>query len=309
MVNSVLVIDDSKAMRLQLIRYLREASLFERYFEAGDGLEGFRILTENRIDLVFCDLVMPKMDGFRFMSLMKTHGDFKDIPLIMLTGQEDRDSKIKGLEHGASDFLTKPFDAGELIARAKVHLKIKALQDELKWANEQLRELSITDPLTRLYNRRHLMEILGTEFSRIERTGGCLALLIMDIDHFKLVNDTYGHHTGDMVLKSLAESTMALLRPYDTAVRFGGEEFMMVLPETDLAEGITIAERLRAAAEKIRVPASQGNIAITVSLGVSHYPSSSVDSIDRLIEMADSALYRAKAEGRNQVRSSEENPD
>lgn len=301
MPTSILVIDDSEAMRSQIIRTLREASLFDHFIEAEDGIEGFKILLDNRVDLVFCDLVMPRMDGFRFMALMKAREELKDIPIIMLTGRDDRECKIRGLETGASDYLTKPFDTGELIARTKVHLKVKALQDELKRSNELLRELSITDPLTHLYNRRYLMDILEKEFQRIRRTGGVLSLVVADIDHFKLVNDTYGHQNGDMVLAAVAETILTVLRNYDIAVRYGGEEFMVVLPETTLSDGIAVAERLREAIGRMVFPSPMATLTVTVSLGVASYPAERVDSMDLLIRMADDALYRAKAGGRNRV--------
>ncbi len=298
---SILVIDDSDSMRAQIIRTLREALLFDQCHEARDGIEGFKILIHNRVDLVFCDLIMPKMDGFKFMSLMKSNQELKDIPVIMLTGRGDREFKIRGLETGASDYLTKPFDDGELIARTKVHLKIKALQDELKRSNELLRELSITDPLTHLYNRRFLMDTLEKEFERIRRKGGSLSLVVLDIDHFKLVNDTYGHQKGDIVLAAVAETTRSELRRYDIAVRYGGEEFMLVLPETPLSEGIAMAERLRTSVGRMAFPPPMERLTVTVSLGVSACPSEMVESVDQLIRMADEALYRAKAGGRNLV--------
>lgn len=301
MPNSILVIDDSQTMRSQIIHTLRGADLFDRYFEAGDGLEGFKVLVDNRVDLVLCDLVMPNMDGFKFMSLVKAHEELEDIPLIMLTGRGDREFKIKGLETGASDYLTKPFDDGELIARTRVHLKVKALQDELKRSNELLRELSVTDPLTHLYNRRYLMDALEKEFQRVRRTGGALSLVVLDIDHFKRINDSYGHQNGDTVLAAVAETTRAELRSYDTAVRYGGEEFMVVLPETPLSYGIAVAERLRSAIGKMVFPGPLAMLTVSVSLGVAAYPAAGVDSVDRLIRMADDALYRAKGAGRNRV--------
>ncbi len=301
MPNSILVIDDSQTMRSQIIRTLREADLFDRYFEAGDGLEGFKILTGNKVDLVLRDLVMPRMDGFKFMSLLKAHEEFDDIPLIMLTGRGDREFKIKGLETGASDYLTKPFDDGELIARTRVHLKVKELRDELKRSNELLRELSVTDPLTHLYNRRYLMDVLAREFQRVQRTGGDLSLAVLDIDHFKRINDSYGHQNGDTVLAAVAEATRAELRTYDIAVRYGGEEFVVVLPATPLTDGRTVAERLRRGVERTVFPEPMAALAVTVSVGVASYPAERVDSVDALIRMADDALYRAKSGGRNRV--------
>src|SRR6185369_2429476 len=133
---NVLVIDDSEKIRGEIMRILREVALFDDYREARDGIEGFKSLSSAKADLIICDLEMPRMDGFKFISLVNSRQDLRDIPIILLTGREDRDLKIKGLEQGACDYVTKPFDAGELVARVKVQLKIKFLQDELKRSNE-----------------------------------------------------------------------------------------------------------------------------------------------------------------------------
>ncbi|HEX8961080.1 MAG TPA: response regulator, partial [Geobacteraceae bacterium] len=151
---TVLVIDDSKVSRLQIIGTLKDAALFDRYCSAKDGLEGFNSLLESKADLVLCELEMPRADVFRFLQLVRARPELRDIPIIILTRCNDRESKIRGLEQGACDYVTKPFDAAELVARVKVHLKIKRLQDELRRATEHYRGLSNTDPLTNLYNRR-----------------------------------------------------------------------------------------------------------------------------------------------------------
>src|ERR1700676_4963020 len=169
MSSSVLVIDDSDKIREQVIRTLKGASLFDNYGEARDGLEGFKALMKTKPDVVICDLEMPRMDGFKFLQIVNARPELLDIPIIILTSSSDEESKVKGLEQGACDFVTKPFGAAELVARVKVHLKIKRLQDELRSANEHLKELSITDPLTGLYNRRYATEILDKEFRRAKR--------------------------------------------------------------------------------------------------------------------------------------------
>jgi two-component system cell cycle response regulator len=298
---NVLVIDDSEKIRGEIMRILREVALFDDYREARDGIEGFKSLSSAKADLIICDLEMPRMDGFKFISLVNSRQDLRDIPIILLTGREDRDLKIKGLEQGACDYVTKPFDAGELVARVKVQLKIKFLQDELKRSNELLKQLSNTDPLTKLHNRRHLTEVLGKEIQRAERQKAFLTFIILDIDHFKRVNDTYGHQNGDVVLVALAEAIQSGLRAYDLAARYGGEEFVLVLPGTSLAGGVTVAERLRGAVQGLTFAPPLESLAVTASLGVATFPSSLVDSIDSLIRQADEALYRAKQNGRNRV--------
>jgi len=301
MAEAILIIDDSATVRKKIIETLRVSNLFDRYLEAEDGIEGFKILGNFRVDLILCDLEMPRMDGFKFLSLCNSQENLKNIPIILLSAHGQDEMKIRGLEQGAVDFVTKPFTAGELLARVKIQQKIKRLQDELRRSNEQLKELSNTDFLTGLYNRRFIMEVLELEFQRMRRKKGYLSLIILDIDHFKRVNDIYGHPQGDQVLISLAEILQADLRPYDIAARFGGEEFIVLLPETRLAQGFETAERLRkkVAAAKFSPPLE--NLAITISLGLASSPEMPIDSIHDLIKEADDALYRAKENGRNRV--------
>jgi diguanylate cyclase (GGDEF)-like protein len=301
MQGTVLVIDDSTSVRSQIIQTLQVAHLFATYFEAEDGIAAFQQLQEIRVDLILCDLEMPRMDGFKFLALMQSRDDLKAIPVILLTGREDRDLKVKGLEQGAVDYVTKPFDAGELVARVKVQQKIKALQDELRSKNEMLKNLAITDVLTGLYNRRFLMENLEMEFQRMQRKEGVLSLVLIDIDHFKKVNDTFGHQQGDVVLTLLAEATRKSLRSYDVAARYGGEEFVLLLPETTLAQGIIVAERLRRGVEGMKLAPPMERETLTISLGVSSYPGRDIDSVESLIKAADDALYRAKEKGRNRI--------
>jgi len=305
MPSSVLIIDDSDNVRDLIIRTLSEVALFDHYHQARDGIEGIKSLIYAKVDLIICDLEMPRMDGFKVMSLVNSRQDLRDIPIIMLTGREDRDLKIKGLEQGACDYVTKPFDAGELVARVKVQLKIKALQDELKKSNELLKELSNTDPLTNLNNRRYLTKALHSELLRAERTGDCLSLIILDIDNFKKINDTYGHQNGDKVLSSIAEVTQTHLRCYDIAARYGGEEFVLVLPGTSLIGGEEVAERLREEVEAISFAPPMDKLTVTISLGVALFPSPLVDDMESLIRQADEALYRAKQNGRNRVETME----
>ncbi|KAF0221296.1 MAG: response regulator [Geobacteraceae bacterium] len=301
MPGSILIIDDSDKVREQIVQTLKGVSLFDHYHEAKDGIDGFKALINTPVDLIFCDLEMPRMDGFKFVAMVRAREELKDIPVIMLTGREDRELKIKGLEQGASDYVTKPFDAGELVARVKVQMKIKALQDELKRSNELLKELSNTDPLTRLYNRRYLMETLDREFQRAMRKNERLSLVLLDIDHFKDINDAYGHQEGDVVLTAVAEVAQSGLRRYDIAARYGGEEFILVLPETPLTEGMAVAERLRKEVQEMTFPFPMENLTVTISLGVATYPADRIDCVDSLIRQADEALYRAKQNGRNRV--------
>jgi two-component system cell cycle response regulator len=301
MSSSVLIIDDSVTVREQIIRTLESFSLFTRYYEAEDGLEGFKKLLSSPVDIILCDLEMPRIDGFKFLSMLKSRPDLQNVPVIILTGMNDRERKIKGLVQGASDYITKPFDHEELVARVKVHLKIKKLQDELKHSNELLMELSNTDHLTGLFNRRYMMEALDKEVHRSRRKGGTLSLVMLDIDHFKQVNDNFGHLQGDAVLQKVALQLQKELRSYDCAARYGGEEFVAILPDSSLKDSILVAERIRLAVQDTKFSEPLAKLSLTASLGVACFSQEHSPSVDAFIKQADDALYRAKDNGRNRV--------
>ena len=298
---SVLIIDDSVTVREQITRTLEQFNLFTHYYEAEDGLEGFKKLTAFPVDIILCDLEMPRIDGFKFLSMLKARPDFRDIPVIILTGMNDRERKIKGLDQGASDYITKPFDHEELVSRVRVHLKIKKLQDELKHTNELLLELSNTDHLTGLFNRRYMMEALDKELHRSIRKCGTLSLIMLDIDHFKQVNDTFGHLQGDIVLQKVALQLQKELRSYDCAARYGGEEFVAILPDSSLKEAIFVADRIRLAVKSTPFSGPLAELSLTVSLGVATFYQKHSSTVDEFIKLADDAMYRAKANGRNRV--------
>lgn len=298
----ILIIDDSPTLRGEVIKVLKSTGLFSEFIEAQSPTEGFKILVEkNNIDIILCDVVMPGMDGFKFLAMKMARPEFSDIPVIMLTSKGEIKDKIKGLEEGASDYLTKPFDPGELIARVKAHLRIKLLQDALKKTNEQLIELSIRDVLTGLFNRRHFMELLEKEFDRTQRYSSKLAFLMIDLDHFKSINDNYGHITGDMVLKEVAKIFLNGLRKNDVVGRYGGEEFAMILPGNDLNGAKIVAERYRQAIENMSIKTQNNTLKLSVTIGCSFAPHPKIKNINDLINSADDALYRGKKLGRNRV--------
>jgi two-component system, cell cycle response regulator len=298
---NILIIDDSETVRREIISTLRGHALSTYCHEAEDGLEGLKILLEIKVDLVLCDVEMPRLDGFKFLSLVRAREELQDIPIILLTGKEDRESKIRGLEQGAADYITKPFDPGELVARVKIHLKIKRLQDELRQANEILLEVSNTDHLTGLYNRRYLMDALDREFTRSKRSGSFLSVLLLDVDNFKEINDRFGHYGGDLVLTETASILQQELRSYDTAVRYGGDEFFAMISDVSLQEAAAIADRVRMSIESSRFPGEMEDVRISFSIGVAVHPGTGVESVEDLIREADNALYRAKKNGRNRV--------
>jgi diguanylate cyclase (GGDEF)-like protein len=297
----VLVVDDSEAIRARIRDILNRADLAYEILEACSGLDAFKLMLENRVDLVICDVVMPVFDGFKFLISKATRPEFDEIPVIMLTSEEDVTMKIKSLEQGASDYLTKPFNEGELIARAKVHLKIKHLQDALKERNDMLRELSGTDELTKINNRRRFMEYFRAEFNRSVRYHHPLSFIIFDLDYFKQVNDKYGHIMGDLVLVEVARTVQEAIRKCDIIGRYGGEEFTLLLPETPLKGAIPYAERLRKRIENMELSDPNISLEITLSGGIAAYPHHNAQSVDELLQKADLALYRAKEKGRNRI--------
>lgn len=299
--STVLIIDDSEAVRSTVQEVLRDEPKVARVLTAADGIAGFKQMLETPVDLVLCDLIMPVLDGFKFLALKTTRPEFALVPVIMLTGEEDVRAKVQGLTAGASDYLTKPFDAHELLARVRIHLKIKELQDNLRDKNTRLEQLTRTDELTGLNNRRFFMEMLRNEFKRSERYGTQVVYVMADIDHFKRVNDTYGHLVGDRALVTVAQALARTARAQDIVGRYGGEEFAMMLPHTEPKGGELAAERHRKHVEETVLYLDEGPLVLTLSLGVASFPRPDVKRVEDLIALADEALYRAKAAGRNRV--------
>ncbi|MBI2891503.1 MAG: diguanylate cyclase [Nitrospirae bacterium] len=291
----ILVIDDSEVTRQEILAIIQEAQLFDHCYEAAGGAEGIKSLQHNRVDLIICDVNMPGIDGLKFLDL--TRKKFKDIPIIMLTSARDMETKIRCFELGASDYVEKGSwkERGpELRARVKTHL-------ELKKSRDRLRELASIDELTQVYNRRHFMEELSREFSRAVRYQKPISFILMDIDHFKKINDTHGHQVGDMVLSHLAALIKQALRGSDVVARYGGEEFAVILPETELEGAVAAAEKMRRTVEREGFPSQDGPLDVRVSFGVANWPRHKVAHVDQLIRLADDALYCAKDAGRNRV--------
>lgn len=258
-----------------------------------DGESAIEFLNTNSPDLILLDIVMPGIDGFEFCRVMKNNPKLKETPIIFLSSMNDESSIIKGFESGAVDFVTKPFRHQELIARTKTHV-------ELKRAKEKLIRMAITDELTGLVNRRYFMGRLLHEYERIKRYETVFTILMIDLDFFKKINDSFGHQAGDVVLRTVSDTMRLSLRLSDIIGRIGGEEFAVILPETDLPPAIVIGERLRKRVEALDIPYKDIRIKITISIGAS---SSSTDdlSIDDVFQRSDAALYRAKESGRNRL--------
>jgi diguanylate cyclase (GGDEF)-like protein len=298
---SLLVVDDSAGLREEVKRLAGRLEVFGEINEAHDGIDAFKKVMASKPDLILCDLIMPTVDGLKFLTMLYSRPEFRDVPVIMLTGRADSESKIRGLELGASDYVTKPFDEGELLARIKVQLKIKALQDTLKGANKRLWELSTVDVLTGLFNRRYFMESLEREVDRSRRYKTPLTFIMMDIDFFKKLNDNHGHQAGDDVLKSVGATIKESVRTSDIPGRYGGEEFCVILPETDLDGAILLADRLNEAIRNTPIETVAGTLGCTVSVGVSCFSCLEEPTGAELIHVADTALYEAKESGRDRV--------
>jgi len=297
----ILIIDDQHEVRKWIIEILREKGIFTKFYEASDGMEGFRILnSHDDIDLIVCDLVMEKFDGIKFLTLVSNTPKKKDIPVIMLTSVDKIEDKVKALESGAQDYITKPIDPRELVARIKVHLKLKITQDRLNEINQTLEYLSRSDPLTGVYNRRFLLETLEAEFERARRYSLKFSIILMDIDNFKEVNDRFGHIYGDKVLKQVAQILKEELRRHDILGRYGGDEFLIILPETDGIGAGMVGERCRKAISS-GITFADEKYHLTVSMGVIAYPNPKIMTAEDMIRLADTALYEAKARGKNKV--------
>ncbi|HJW33208.1 MAG TPA: diguanylate cyclase, partial [Holophagaceae bacterium] len=208
----VLIVDDNAMIRQEIKAVLMKDDSFGSFLEAGDGLSAFKILMEQQPDVVLCDLVMPGFDGLKLLGLKASRPELAQIPVIMLTAEDDLDRKAEILERGASDYVLKPFHEKELLARVRIHTKLKLLQDELRVKNAQLEDLSVTDVLTGLANRRRLMTKLEEEVQRARRYKTPLSVVMIDIDHFKHVNDEYGHAMGDAVLRNIGAMLKASVR-------------------------------------------------------------------------------------------------
>jgi len=298
----VLVVDDSPAIRNQIRGVLSEVEGFEEFLEAGDGLQAFKLLVDRKPDLVVCDLIMPVFDGLKFLALRATRPELGNIPVIMLTAEGAANRKVEVFDQGASDYVTKPFNDKELLARVRVHYRLKVLQDELRDANARLELLADTDGLTGLFNRRYFDALLMREQQRTLRYKTPLGVALLDIDHFKYVNDTFGHPMGDEVLRNVARIVTSGVRVTDSAARYGGEEIAIVFTQTT-AEGVSeVAERLRVQLAEC-VHSYQGStVQRTASFGVSVFDGRGAPiTAKELVERADRALYKAKHSGRNQI--------
>ena len=251
-------------------------------------------------DLVLLDYMMPEINGVDFLRQFRAVDNLKDVPVIMVTGDESRETLYEALSSGATDFLRKPVDRIELVARTRNMLELRRRQLALSKANEELFRLATTDPLTGLSNRRAFLEALQQEFERYQRYKRPFSVMVIDADRFKAINDTYGHDAGDRVLRALAQALSQDVRRADRVGRLGGEEFAVVLPEMPVSHALIAAQRLLAMVRGTKIDVEGAEIACTISIGVTECRQDD-DSVGAILKRADLAVYRAKELGRDRV--------
>ena len=262
----------------------------------------FRLKLDQDYDLAIVSLGLQDRDGLRLCSQIRSMDESRQLPILILVGPQDRERMVRGLEMGVSDYISHPIDGNELMARVKAQIRRKRYQDQLREDFQSSIEMAITDQLTGLYNRRYLSSHLSNLVEETHEKGATISCLILDIDYFKKVNDTYGHDVGDQVLIEFARRISKNVRGMDLACRYGGEEFVIIMPETDISFAHMVAERLRqdVAMAPFQIDADVSQLDITVSIGVTASEGDG-DSADEFLKRADQALYQAKKDGRNKV--------
>ena len=307
----VIVVEDDENMQWMLRRYLEKAGYDVR---AASSVATGRVLGESEPwEIAILDRGLPDGDGLDLCrELRSTH---PHAYIVMLTGASSRPETLEGFASGADDYIAKPAQMDELLARIRAGARIVELQRKLLESNRRLEELSLTDPLTSLRNRRAFEDELAQSFEHARRYERALSLAIIDLDHFKPINDRFGHPAGDAVLRAVAQLLDGTTRQSDFVARIGGEEFAVLLPETPLFDALQFGEKVRANIASATIRTGEVEHHVTVSIGVACTAHSRINSAQELFEAADQALYRAKESGRNRVeverrkvRRSEEQP-
>jgi diguanylate cyclase (GGDEF)-like protein len=300
----ILIVDDQPTNLQVLLHFLKQHH-FEIHI-AENGQRALDILVDHHPDLILLDVMMPDMDGFETCRRIKANARTADIPVIFITALTSTESKVTGFEAGGVDYITKPFHQPEVLARINTHITLQKQKKELENAKQELLKqkklleiMTITDDLTGLFNRRYLTNVLEREFQRSMRHDTDLSCLMFDLDHFKDVNDTHGHDLGDNVLHYFGKILSKSIRHSDFAFRIGGEEFLILLPQTSIKGAVKTGEKIRSATQAEIV--EQTSIPITVSVGISSFLEHHPQKRDDLIIFADKALYAAKENGRNNV--------
>lgn len=300
----ILLVEDDKLQAKTTKEYLEKAGHEIVWVE--NGKAAIKSAKTVSFDLIVLDLILPDLDGNEVCRWLKSDKDTQDIPIIILSARDSAKERVFGLEAGADDYLPKPYDASELKARIYACLRTKALQDKLREKNRQLEEvllqmetLAMTDQLTGLFNRRFFESVIEKEFTKTIRYKHPTSCLMIDIDHFKRINDEYGHHAGDQVLKEISQLMINCFREADTVARWGGEEFIILLPETTKENALRVASRFLTSVSTCKFSSCPKQI--TVSIGLASIPEPTIETSEKLIAASDRALYEAKTKGRNRV--------
>jgi diguanylate cyclase (GGDEF)-like protein len=291
---TVLVIEDHPDQRDLLAIVLQREGY--RVITAGNGVEALEKLETESVQIALSDIMMPKMDGFELIKRIRTNPALKSIYLILITARIQEGDRVRGLDLGADDYITKPFSFSELLARIRVGSRVVQYQQRLEYQTQ-------VDSLTGLFNRRAFEKKIQEEFERSKRYHNSLSVLILDIDNFKMINDTYGHHGGDAALVKIAETFKEKTRQSDFASRYGGEEFVLILPETDQESALQVANKIHASIRSCAFGTAARPFTLTVSIGVSSTSARFYADWRDLVDDADRALYVAKNSGKDRVES------
>jgi two-component system cell cycle response regulator len=296
----VLIADDSLISRRLLETALQQWDY--QVVAASDGIEAWQILSrEDAPRLAILDWMMPGLSGPEVCRRVRHLASQRYTYILLVTSRSEREDVIQGMEAGADDYITKPFDQSELKVRLASGRRIVELQDDLLDAQVTLREQATLDALTRIWNRRSILEILDREIDRAQREKSPLSVVMGDLDHFKQINDTFGHLAGDAVLCEAVRRMKASIRSYDSLGRYGGEEFLLILPGCEAAAAERLAERMRLEIERQPLAWQTGPVPITASFGVTSLTAGVSVSAETMLRAADAALYQAKQQGRNRV--------
>lgn len=299
----ILIVEDEPIFRRMVRKNLLEVGY--DVVEAEDGQTAWDLFQRESFQFVITDWMMPKMNGPQLVQNIRMSGQGNYTYIIMLTAMDDKDNVIFGIESGADEYLTKPFNSRELKARVASGMRILKLEEQLLQAHEQMESLAMHDGLTGLLNRRAIEDYAEAEFNLAGRKECAMSIILLDIDHFKNINDRFGHKVGDHALQQVAKVLREDLRKYDRVGRWGGEEFMLILPDTQLKDAAMVAERVRFKTAETQISLENDEtFSVHISLGVA-CTTNQFQSLAKFIDAADQALYQAKQSGRDQVCSFE----
>lgn len=289
---TILVIEDHPDQRDLLAIVLQREGY--RVVTAGNGVEAMEKLQKEDVQIALSDIMMPKMDGFELIKAIRSEPSFKGIYMILITARIQEGDRIRGLDLGADDYITKPFSFSELLARVRVGSRVVNYQQNLEYQTQ-------TDPLTGLFNRRAFERKIAEEYERAKRYNHAVSVLLLDIDNFKHINDTYGHHGGDMALVKISAILRERTRRSDFPARYGGEEFVLILPETDQESALQVANKVHDEIGSQMFGTSTTPFALTVSIGLSSTTTKPYSDWRQMLEDADQAMYLAKNSGKDRV--------